>query len=412
MKRRAFLKTIAGSTLLASAAPWVRAEPSPKSSPVPPQPADDATLHLLDAHRPSRLKVLPPDFNARVGATHVAGTYHFTEKPFLVEGAQKLLELGTRLGKFYFSPGSTTRNYPFNSRWPVTRNFIELAKTDYWQRVFALPFSTIILQAESSVEGGWKEEQPASYYEAVTEDFYQIASWLYQHLRDRPVTVVLQHWEGDWLLRGRGGELWTSPPSDWRLLCERMQKWLAARQAGVTRARAAVAAGHTLPLCRVAHATEVNRVMDQWKGIPTMTEHVLPGVELDLISYSAYDGMNKPLDLWRCLNEIKKRARTTPFFGKNAVYIGEMGIPENEHTEHVEENWDKLLGAALAAEVQYIVHWELYCNELNPKLHPPPKMPVKQLTDVRGFWLVRPDGSLGVAGRYFQGLWKRALAQQ
>ena len=34
----------------------------------------------------------------------------------------------------------------------------------------------------------------------------------------------------------------------------------------------------------------------------------------------------------------------------------------------------------------YVVYWQLYCNE-------PRRQPVKTNADVRGFWLLRPDGS-------------------
>jgi hypothetical protein len=284
----------------------------------------------------------------------------------------------------------------------------QLAATPYYEELFSLPLSTLILSAHSALEGGWKEDQPDAFYERITEDFFGITRHLYKLLRNRRVTVVLQHWEGDWMLRGRGGEEWNPPPENWKKLCEQMKKWLRARQAGVSRARAEAEKGERAPLCRVAHATEVNRVADLWKGIPTMTEHVLPGVELDLVSYSSYDALHDPVTLYKCIQEIKTRVRATALFGKNPVYVGEMGIPENERPAGVAEQWDKLLGAALAAEVQFIAQWELYCNELNPKIKPAPATPVKKNSDVRGFYLVRPDGSLSEAGKYFSGLWKRS----
>ncbi|MCX7872794.1 MAG: hypothetical protein N2487_05865, partial [Verrucomicrobiae bacterium] len=80
--------------------------------------------------------------------------------------------------------------------------------------------------------------------------------------------------------------------------------------------------------CVVAHAAEVNRVTDAWKNIPTMTRDVLPHVELDLVSYSAYDGMKDPLTMWKCIQEIRANVRTSSLFGAQSIYIGEIGIPE------------------------------------------------------------------------------------
>jgi hypothetical protein len=185
-----------------------------------------------------------------------------------------------------------------------------------------------------------------------------------------------------------------------------MQRWLAARQAGVTRARAAAS---TSAKCRVLHAAEVNRVVDAWQNIPTMTTHVLPGVELDLVSYSYYDAMKDPVTLWKAIEEIRKHARTTGPFGPRAVFLGEVGLPENEQIERITSRWDEFLGVALALDVPYVVHWELYCNELNPKLSPAPRPPVKNNDDVRGFFLVRPDGSLSESGKYLTELWRRGL---
>ena len=76
MNRRSFLKSVGCSVALPS---FVAAAESP---------AEAGIRSRIDAHRPSRLAKLPPDFNARVGATHVAGKYHFTDKPFLIEGAE------------------------------------------------------------------------------------------------------------------------------------------------------------------------------------------------------------------------------------------------------------------------------------------------------------------------------------
>ena len=50
-----------------------------------------------------------------VGSTHVAGKYNFTDQDYLNEGADKLLELGTRVIKLWFTP-KPYRDYPFNSQ--------------------------------------------------------------------------------------------------------------------------------------------------------------------------------------------------------------------------------------------------------------------------------------------------------
>ncbi len=406
MQRRSFLKWCTRGLLASATAPLVLraySEMAPNSD-----GTDEQLLHLIDSNRPSKLVRLPEDFQARIGAAHVAGKYCFSNQPFLLEGADKLLELGTRLGKFWFMPKNAARDYPFNSKWGQYETLLDLAKSDYFQELFARPLSTFLLETHSASESHWRSERSVDY-ETITREFYELTAHLYRNYRTRPVTFVLQHWEGDWMLRGRGGETWKNPPADWPKLCERMQNWLRARQAGVSKARAEHGTG---AVCKVAHATEVNRVADIWKGIPTVTDQVLPHIEVDLVSYSSYDALKDPLLLWKCIQEIKKHARTTDLFGKAAFCIGEVGIPENEQPNQIPERWDRLMGVALAANARYVAHWELYCNELNPKLKPAPKIPVKNLNEVRGFWLVRPDGKLGESGNYFHELWKRAAAEK
>lgn len=367
---------------------------------------DPDIVRNLDLHRPSRLERLPSDFRARVGATHVAGKYHLTSKPFLLEGAEKLLELGTQLGKFWFTPGNIAGSYPFNHQWGKYKSLADLAQSDYFKQLFTLPFRTVILETHTPIEEGWiRPDLPASFYEKITHEFYEVTAYFYKTYRDRDLTIVLQHWEGDWLLRRRGGELWNPPPSDWPVRCRQMVQWLKARQEGVNRARREFGASVQ---CCVAHAAEVNRVTDLWNGIPTMTEHVLPQVELDLVSYSAYDGMKDRLTLWKCLAEIRRHAKTGPLFGNQAIYIGEVGIPENDQPERIVERLDEFMGVFLAAQVKYIVHWELYCNEFSRQADPATKTPVKNPALVRGFWLVKPDGSLSQSGQYFNHLWQKA----
>jgi len=168
-----------------------------------------------------------------VGAAHVAGKYHLTAKPFLIEGAEKLLELGTRLGKFCSCLTAQRMTTPFDSQWGKYTTFVELAKSEYFASVFAMPFATIFLEAHSPVEERWGSSgNGPEFYERVTREFYDLTAHLYRTCSERPVTFILQHWEGDWFVRGRGGELWNPPPPDWRERCARMAKWLAARQAG------------------------------------------------------------------------------------------------------------------------------------------------------------------------------------
>lgn len=356
----------------------------------------------LDAHRPSRRPDLREFHRRWLGTTLVDGRYHLTDRPNLLEGADQMLALGTTVGKFWFEPHRAARDNPWNSQWPEMRTLVDLASSPYWREVFARPFTALFLETHSPGERGWNKDHGPGYYARITAEWEELVDHLYAFHGHRELTIVLQNWEGDWQLRGLG-KLWDPPPPDWKVRCARYARRLAARQLGVTRARARAPAGARL---RVAHAAEVNRVADGWKGLPTMTEHVLPLVELDLVSYSAYDGMADAATLRRAIDTIRRFARTTGPWGPGAVFLGEIGIPENVHPERIAERWDELLAACSLAGVLWVVQWQLYCNEPDPRTAPHPPPPLRDPRHLRGFWLYRPDGTLSETGAYFRRLWQ------
>jgi len=157
----------------------------------------------------------------------------------------------------------------------------------------------------------------------------------------------------------------------------------------------------------VVHAAEVNRVRDDEKGIPTVMRNVLPDVVLDAVSYSCYDAMEDGPTLFRAVEKLRKFARTTGVLGSGAVYVGEVGIPENIAPDRIEDRWDELMGAMLAVHVTHIVQWQLYCNEVKPERKSDVGYPVKDPDHLRGFWLVLPDGSLSRSGKWFSAFWEK-----
>ncbi len=156
----------------------------------------------------------------------------------------------------------------------------------------------------------------------------------------------------------------------------------------------------------------MNRVLDALDGVPNLTTHVLPHIRPDLISWSCYDGLRREdrsadktaIGLWQGLELIQRHAKTTQVDskGRPAVYIGEIGFPEQLiEADAVVAMLDAAMGVFLAWDIPYIQYWELYCNERKDGDRTPPNAPAKQ-EELRGYWLVRPDGSLGHAAVYLQ----------
>lgn len=397
--RRAFLTAATAWTAASRALGAVASEelPTPSSS----------LLERIESHRPSQLGERLADFQprGRVGAAHVAGLYSpRPDRPFLVEGAERLIDLGTRAAKFWFTPRTIAHSYRWGSRWPDgLDSFIDLAKTDDFKTVFDLPFSVVALEALLPHDEAWRDQAPDGP-EAVDESekaAYELARHLLAVHRDRPITFIIQNWESDWRFRGATAETWSPPAEEVERLSARMTRWIAARQRGVERARAEVPNSR----CRVAHAVEVNRVLDGFRGVPNVTRSVLPRVEVDLVSYSSWDALKSPDALAIAIEEIRRHARTGALFGPGAVMLGEIGVPENDQPDRIAERWDGWMGAALALDIPYVFQWQLYCNEIRPG-QPKPDGPIRDNADCRGFHLIRPDGSPSKTGRVFTEWWR------
>jgi len=368
----------------------------------------DAIEEAVRKARPLLGGPLPPDFRDRLGATHYAGKYCLTDKPFLLEGCQALHDFGMGTCKLWFE--NSLPGYGFHSDWSTLDRkgrLIDIAKHPYFQAAFEFPFRTFILENTMACGPNKNLFDPNNSYEEDENQVEELTAWLYETYADRDVTFILQQWEGDWLYRKSYSEDWTIEPDEAKTRAECFRKWFTARQNSVLKARQRCAQGKK---CRVLFAVEVNRVLDVHRNISTLTSHLLPQMEVDLVSWSAYDGMGSVVDLWHGIETIRHYMKPTPFFDKPVVYIGEIGNPEEERINiDLTEWWDQRMGVFLALDIPWVVHWELSCNEITEKAKQKPIPPngMYSREDLRGFWLIRPDGSLGHAAKYFKQLLAR-----
>lgn len=382
------------------------------------QLTDEQIIEEINRHRPLMGARIPSDISDRLGTTHVGGKYYLTDQPFLLEGAKQVQDFGLGVIKLWFRDDSE-RYYSFNSDWRSQddHSLVEVAQHPYWIECFEMPFSTFALSIAGA--GIRTTDKTATEEE---EEIYKLSKYLLEQYRDRDITFILHNWEGDWIFRGG-----TGPGSQWVLdasaeskgdpipkdipqRIHAMVKWFTARQSGVARARAEVAGSK----CRVLHAVEANKVLDSMKGIPGIVNAVLPKVQVDMVSWSSYDGLDMTgLNLFKGIQYIREQIRPTAYMkGQRIVFIGEIGMPENTggrlaREEIIVDRWDAFIGACLAADVPYIIQWELYCNE--PKDRSLKRIMEKRSADeLRGFWLIRPDGTPGFAASYFQEILENA----
>jgi len=403
--RRQFLQHTSTGLAAASLAPGHLLA---ASDPVPLNltPAADIEARVRAA-RPLLGGKVPADLVRRLGATHYAGRYCLTEKPYLVEGAEALHRLGFGVAKFWFNTHGLA-GYGFHSHWDLApeATLADMAKHPYFVQAFSLPFTTFTLEIPPIRGRGndlWLRDD--AYFTETERQTYDLALHLLETYRDREVTFILQNWEGDWMTRdytSAGFAATPGPNAPQRFAG--MRRWFTARQSGVNRAQHDANPGKA----RILHAIEVNKVLDTLQGVPTLTSEVLPQVQTDLISWSSYDGMKDAVTAWHGVEIIRHFARPLPDGTKPRVFIGEIGNPENldgKTRQNLREWWDTRLAVFLALDLPWIIHWELYCNE--PKDKPNGRQEENRnytADELRGFWLLRPDASLSHSGEYLTSL--------
>jgi hypothetical protein len=375
------------------------------------------------------LKELEPiGFSARVsegtklpliGSAHVAGKYSFTQKPFLIEGAEKLHDMGYPGLKLWLT--SPEKSYPQRSDWSMLGKHPSLMQMilhpDY-QVAIRLPFRVIALEVQDVVIEGEKRRpkhsvNPDSDFSEDEVQVHALAKYLLEEFRDREVVFILQNWEGDWMFRGGEKDAWDK--GHYPEVADRRDafvRWFSVRQRAVNRARSEVAGSKA----RVLHAVEVNQVLATWKGVPTLTSEVLPHVQADIISWSCYDGLqNWEKSAAKTAIGIRQGIETIRHFAKRGsdgmpvpVMLGEIGIPERKgdfDAAAVKAVYDGALAASSSLDVPYVFLWQLYCNEVSDGV--PLNLESYAEEQLNGFWLVKPDGSSGMGAEYFQKILKR-----
>ena len=334
-----------------------------------------------------------------IGVTHVDGKYCLTDEDFLNEGADQILALGSRVIKVWFH--NPERSYSFNSKWPEMDSLVEVAESPYFRELFDKPMTTYVMMCFSIGRdaGYWRKGVTEEQKRDEQRQFYELTKYLLTTYKGTRKTFILQHWEGDWLIRGNyDGNVDPTPEA-----ISGMIEWLNARQAGVDQAREEIGSDGVW----VYHAAEVNRVVDSMKkGNPNMVNTVLPHTKLDLVSYSAWDATAKYSEdsqvFRKALDFIAANMPDSPDFGNRNVYVGEFGMPENKFPiEQIQKVIPNVVTTSLDWGCPYIIYWQLYCNEMEDRRELPP---VHSNNDVRGFWLIRPDGSKAWTWDYFYGL--------
>lgn len=397
----------------------------------------------INAHNPN-LGVDVSEIIDIFGASHIAGWYNFTTRPYLLEG----LDFYKDFGATSIKTTLTSRNnrmfnaYHFNHTWPNFQTIKEVAQHHYIDSLFKREhIKTHTFWTTTKNQGDWKDGPDfdhASYLDEE-EEFYELTKHLLDTYGNMNKTFVYQNWEGDWMLRGQG-VLWEQNPAlipvylDWEI--EGMARMFRARQRGTERARNE----YNNINANVYHGIEFNKLW--WNdsgtrktmmesGIPCVAADVITKTRIDLSSWSAYDGgwtnSTNPHGhaMWKGLEMAKYFTNQTgevPF--DTPVQIGEFAINENppyngNNNQNVIENrYGRYIGVALGLDIPNFYLWNLYGSGQQGG---PAGFTWEKDTQygeaflyqwLDGKWMVEPDGSWGFAATYLMQQWANLMSSE
>jgi hypothetical protein len=291
--------------------------------------------------------------------------------------------------------------------WPVTpvSNLVELAQTTHFSDLFSRPgIHTFVIDSHSFAVGKgivkWKDGMTASEIQQVETEIYDLVLHLRNTYSNK--TFILQNWEGDNAYSGYGAV-------DDSLAEPGMIAWFNARQDAIDDAKAATPNS----TAKVWGAVEFNWLPQPY--YPDVKAHyiidtVIPSTYADLYSLSSWStGKNNGNEdnIFAMFEYMDSKCPDSAAFGADNLYLGEFGAAENQITdtdgaafatalerEHAQVGASaRQVEQALLAGARYILFWCVYDNE--EKGTYTFSYPTEaENDDLKGLWLVRPDGTL------------------
>lgn len=316
-------------------------------------------------------------FSYIVGTQAIGGRYHFTQDAPLLESAKRIAELGSGIMKFSISAQASFGKAKANVETanPGFKTLTEVARDEPAHRaVLDMPFTHFLIWAYPFTSHGAAGQFKPAERDVEYREMYDLACHLLRTYNGSDKSFYLGHWEGDWHLRPHFDPKQPFPEH----YKENFIAWLKVRQQAIDDAK------RDTPHQRVWlwHYTEVNLVEPFLKGGECLTNDILPEVDVDYVSYSCYDSLQKRIerDLLAALNHIESKLRPKPAITGKRVFIGEYGFPARRYNP--EEQDQKSIEAMIAGLVwgcPFVLYWELYDNEGSSE-------------KPGGFWLIDGQG--------------------
>jgi hypothetical protein len=230
------------------------------------------------------------------------------------------------------------------------------------------------------------------------QEIYDFTEYLLTTYNNSGITFTLQGLEQDWNMNS---PTYNPVAESTRRYVDNFCAWFGVRQKAVEDARKNTAHSNVT----VLHALEPNRIFDAYSNpnVSRLIRDVAPRLTTDRIHYSAYDstidagGWRASLADWinyysplfrQSLKRIKKA------WPGVEIVISELGWPENELPIgfNVSTMIETIRAIAEEEGCKALIYWIVFDNEGSA---PPGN---------RGYWLIKPGGSLSGAGIKMQAL--------
>ncbi|MFS0851489.1 hypothetical protein AB3M93_18785 [Novosphingobium panipatense] len=385
------------------------------------------------------------NIDPRISVSHVSGIYPLVKgNTYLEYGAQKALSLGFQNIEVYLNPtvcltrkkpsvnegiyqnaktnkketwcnnriykdgnpdynlleefstlkllASNNLHYAYLLNLPIKTLFITIDPVQYKNSAYS-----ILIPAKSPSGSVTKFNQ--SQIDNLYREIYDLAVYLRSNFEKSSRTfVLLSGNEMDWILLGGASQPEADPDP---VAIENAVLYWNTVQSAIEDAKIKTQNSKA----EIYHGCEVNLLLKSMEGRPTATNNVVPRTHCDLYGYSSYDTTLPSQGFSRskfveAIKYLKQKAPDSKIFGKDNVFISEIGQPERDYPPFVynknaeARNIDVLIeqiSTSLRLKLPYVNIWTLYDNECT---HFATKSDDFRTSGCPGFWMVKPSGTL------------------
>jgi hypothetical protein len=348
--------------------------PATASTPVTPVVlASDSTL--------ASTETLASNYTSNIGVYHW-GVFSDPSGPIL-GGVNFAASKGFKIMRLALSPRSSI-DYGASSTCDSGLSLTQLVqKNGFSQALANSSINTFILttyDGTSFSDCQTKKYMNPTFYttantNAVVQEYYDFAMYLYQTYKNTGKLFIIDNWEGDNnLYCGQAYNYATS--ASFKSYCDSnysslyngntsvndsisgMKLWLAARTAGIDKAR--VAAGvQGITGVVVDSAGELSIVTAlHSNGYKSMLYDVLPSLSLDYISYSSYESINNSTPATTLNSDIQTIKNVT---GVNNIIVGEFGYsPDQVGATNAPAYLQQVAQDISSSGATYGIIWDLF----------------------------------------------------